>query len=312
MPSFESVMGGLKMPKAGAFVQNPLASQLAAQRPEITWGVNRVQAPAAWATCETEKIKTCEGAGVKVAVIDTGIDYTHPELSGKVDGGYSAITKTSNPADYRDDQGHGTHVAGTIAAKKDGKGVVGVAPQARLYAVKVLDADGSGNLSDVIEGIVWAAVNKMDVANMSLGAPIDSEAMKRAVRFARGSGVVIIAAAGNSGGSVGFPGAYEDVLAVAASDSKDKLAQFSSRGPEVDLIAPGVDVLSARLGGGFASYSGTSMAAPHVAGLAAISVAQGYVGLNGPDGVMEQLLKSSEGHELVGGYKMPDAGKLAR
>ncbi len=312
MPSFEGAMAGFNMPKASQFVQNPLASQLAAQRPELTWGAGRVQAPAAWATCETEKKKTCEGAGVKVAVIDTGIDYTHPELAGKVDGGYSAITKTSNPADYRDDQGHGTHVAGTIAAKKDGKGVVGVAPQARLYAVKVLDADGSGNLSDVIEGIVWAAVNKMDVANMSLGAPIDSEAMKRAVRFARGSGVVIVAAAGNSGGSVGFPGAYEDVIAVAASDSKDKLAQFSSRGPEVDLIAPGVDILSSRLGGGFASYSGTSMAAPHVAGLAAISVAQGYVGLGGPDGVMEQLLKSSEGHELVGGYKMPDAGKLAR
>ncbi|MCM2303413.1 MAG: S8 family peptidase [Elusimicrobia bacterium] len=310
LPSFNGAMAGFNFGAAKGIVQNPMASAIAAQRKEETWGINRVHAPAAW--------PLTEGKGVKVAVIDTGIDAGHPELSGKVDGGYSAITKTENPADYQDDNGHGSHVAGTIAAKKDGKGVVGVAPQARLYAVKVLDADGSGNLSDVIDGIVWAAKNKMDVANMSLGAPVDSEAMKRAVRFARGSGVVIVAAAGNSGGSVGFPGAYEDTIAVAASDSNDKLAGFSSRGPEVDFIAPGVDVLSAKMGGGFASYSGTSMAAPHVAGLAALAVSQGYVGLNGPDGVFAQLKKAASTLPTEGmtvemqGAGMIDAGKLAR
>ncbi|UPT74941.1 MAG: S8 family peptidase [Elusimicrobiota bacterium] len=307
LPSFEGVMAGLKMKKASDF-RNPLASVAAAQRREETWGISRVHAPAAW--------EISQGKGVKVAVIDTGIDSAHPELSGSVDGGYSAITKTENPADYQDDNGHGTHVAGTVAAKKDGKGVVGVAPKARLYAVKVLDADGSGNLSDVIDGIVWAAKNKMDVANMSLGAPVDSEAMKRAIRFARGSGVVVVAAAGNSGGSVGFPGAYEDAIAVAASDYQDKVASFSSRGPEVDFIAPGVDVLSAKMGGGFASYSGTSMAAPHVAGLAAIAVSQGYVGLNGPDGVFAQLKKAAsplpELEATIQGVGMIDAGKLAR
>jgi subtilisin family serine protease len=310
MPSFNGAMAGFNFGAARGVIQNPLASQIAAIRKEETWGINRVHAPAAW--------PLTEGKGVKVAVIDTGIDASHPELSGSVDGGYSAITKTENPADYQDDNGHGSHVAGTIAAKKDGKGVVGVAPKARLYAVKVLDADGSGNLSDVIDGIVWAAKNKMDVANMSLGAPVDSEAMKRAVRFARGSGVVIVAAAGNSGGSVGFPGAYEDTIAVAASDFNDKLAGFSSRGPEVDFIAPGVDVLSAKMGGGFASYSGTSMAAPHVAGLAALAVSQGYVGLNGPDGVFAQLKKAAttlptEGMTVeMQGAGMIDAGKLAR
>lgn len=310
LPSFNGAMAGLNFGAAKGIVQNPMASAIAAQRKEETWGINRVHAPAAW--------PLTEGKGVKVAVIDTGIDTGHPELSGSVDGGYSAITKTENPADYQDDNGHGSHVAGTIAAKKDGKGVVGVAPKARLYAVKVLDADGSGNLSDVIDGIVWAAKNKMDVANMSLGAPVDSEAMKRAVRFARGSGVVVVAAAGNSGGSVGFPGAYEDTIAVAASDSADKLAGFSSRGPEVDFIAPGVDVLSAKMGGGFASYSGTSMAAPHVAGLAALAVSQGYVGLNGPDGVFAQLKKAAtplptEGMTVeMQGAGMIDAGKLAR
>ncbi|MBI2787779.1 MAG: S8 family peptidase [Elusimicrobia bacterium] len=310
LPTFNGAMAGLNFGAAKGIVQNPMASAIAKQREEETWGINRVRAPAAW--------PLTEGKGVKVAVIDTGIDTSHPELSGKVDGGYSAITKTENPADYQDDNGHGSHVAGTIAAKKDGKGVVGVAPMARLYAVKVLDAEGSGNLSDVIDGIVWAAKNKMDVANMSLGAPVDSEAMKRAVRFARGAGVVIVAAAGNSGGSVGFPGAYEDTIAVAASDYADKLAGFSSRGPEVDFIAPGVDVLSAKLGGGFASYSGTSMASPHVAGLAALAVSQGYVGLNGPDGVFAQLKKAATPLPTEGltvemqGAGMIDAGKLAR
>ncbi|MDO8757210.1 MAG: S8 family peptidase, partial [Elusimicrobiota bacterium] len=309
LPNFGGVMAGLDFSKARAAAANPMAPGIAGQRKEETWGINRVHASAAW--------PITEGKGVKVAVIDTGIDTSHPDLSGGVDGGYSAITKTENPADYQDDNGHGTHVAGTVAGKRDGKGVVGVAPKARLYAVKVLDADGSGNLSDVIDGIVWAAKNKMDVANMSLGAPIDSEAMHRAVRFARGSGVVIVAAAGNSGGSVGFPGAYEETIAVAASNFEDKLAGFSSRGPEVDFIAPGVDVLSAKMGGGFASYSGTSMAAPHVAGLAALVVSQGYVGLNGPDGVFAQLKKAAS--PLAGGLTaemqgggMIDAGKLAR
>ncbi|MBI3288461.1 MAG: S8 family peptidase [Elusimicrobia bacterium] len=316
LPSFAGVMEGLRMPKASSFHQNPMAAAMAAQRAEEPWGINRVHAPAAWASCAHEQVKACEGAGVKVAVIDTGIDSSHPDLRGKVDGGFSAITKTENPSDYQDDNGHGTHVSGTIAAKKDSKGVVGVAPSARLYAVKVLDADGSGNLSDVIDGIVWAAKNKMDVANMSLGAPVDSEAMKRAVRFARGAGLVIVAAAGNSGGSVGFPGAYDDVIAVAASDYEDKLAPFSSRGPAVDFIAPGVDVLSSKMGGGFASFSGTSMASPHVAGLAAIVVAQGYVGLNGPDGVMSQLKKAASALPVLTaemqGAGIVDAGKLTR
>ncbi len=308
LPSLSSVMSGLNMPKVSAFVQNPMASERAAQRREETWGINRVHAPAAW--------PITEGMGVKVAVIDTGIDASHPDLSGSVDGGYSAITKTENPADYQDDNGHGTHVSGTIAGHRDGKGIVGVAPRARLYAVKVLDADGWGSLSDVIDGIVWAAMKRMDVANISLGTSVDSEALKRAVSFARGAGVVIVAAAGNSSGTVSFPGAYEDTIAVTASDSADNLADFSSRGPEVDFIAPGLDVLSAKMGGGFISYSGTSMAAPHVAGLAALVVSQGYVGRNGPDGVFAQLKKAARPLPILSaqmqGAGMIDAGKFAR
>lgn len=297
---------GLKFPKAAQFAANPARMIGIATRNEITWGINRVHAPAAW--------DTTEGAGVKVAIIDTGIDLSHPDLAGKVDGGYSAITKTEKPEDYQDDNGHGTHVSGTIAALRDGKGVVGVAPKARLYAVKVLDADGSGNLSDVIDGIVWAAKNGMQVANMSLGAPTDSDAMHRAVRFAKGMGVVVVAAAGNSGGSVGFPGAYAEVISVSASDSDDHIAAFSSRGPEVKFIAPGVDIVSDKLGGGQISYNGTSMASPHVAGLAALAVSQGWTGLSGPDGVLAQLKKAAKPLPDLKpeeqGFGMIDAGKL--
>ena len=303
---FGANMEAFHFPKAGQFVQNPGKFAALANRPEITWGINRVHAPAAW--------DTTEGAGVKVAIIDTGIDLNHPDLAGKVDGGYSAITKTEKPEDYQDDNGHGTHVSGTVAALRDGKGVVGVAPKARLYAVKVLDADGSGNLSDVIDGIVWAAKNGMQVANMSLGAPTDSDAMHRAVRYAKGSGMVIVAAAGNSGGAVGFPGQYPEVITVSASDSDDHIASFSSRGPQVKFIAPGVDIVSDKLGGGYISYNGTSMATPHVTGLAALAVSQGWTGLSGPDGVYNQLKKAAK--PLPGlsadeqGAGMIDAGKL--
>lgn len=300
---FESV--GRFTPSAGGRAPGMTAM---AVRPELTWGVQRVRAPAAW--------QQTEGRGVRVAIIDTGIDTSHPDLVGQVDGGYNAITKSEASEAYQDDNGHGTHVAGTVAALRDGRGVVGVAPQARLYAVKVLDADGSGNLSDVIDGIVWAASNDMQVANMSLGAPFGSDTMQRALRFAKGRGLIVVAAAGNSGGSVGYPGAYPETIAVSAADSNDALAAFSSRGPEVDFIAPGVDVVSSKMGGGFVSYSGTSMAAPHVAGLAALVVSQGWTGLNGPDGVMNQLRRAARPVAALTaeqqGAGMIDAGRLTR
>jgi subtilisin family serine protease len=309
LPSMAAVMEsvGRFQPSRGAQATRIGMTAMAA-RPELTWGVQRVRGPAAW--------QNTMGRGVRVAVIDTGIDTTHPELVGQVDGGYSAITKSEAQSAYQDDNGHGTHVAGTIAAKRDDRGVVGVAPEARLYAVKVLDADGSGNLSDVIDGIVWAASNDIQVANMSLGAPFGSETMRRALRFATGRGTIIVAAAGNSGAAVGYPGAYPEAIAVSAADSDDHLAAFSSRGPEVDFIAPGVDIVSSKMGGGFASYSGTSMAAPHVAGIVALSVSQGWTGLNGPDGVLAQLRRASRPvAELTAeqqGAGMIDASRLTR
>jgi subtilisin len=229
----------------------------AAQR--LPWGIARVKAPAAWTNAR--------GAGVKVAVIDTGIERSHPDLAPRLKGGWNAVAKTD---DYNDDNGHGTHCAGTIAATDDGQGVVGVAPEADLYGVKVLDENGSGTFDDVIAGMQWAVDNGMQIASMSLGASRGNPSLEAAVAAMEKAGVLLIAAAGNSGGSVGFPAAYPGAVSVAASDSADKLAYFSSRGPEVDLIAPGVDVDSTYLGGTWDSLSGTSMATPHVSGLAAL------------------------------------------
>ena len=141
---------------------------------------------------------------------------------------------------------------------------------ANLYAIKVLNANGSGYLSDVIEGIQWATANNMQVINMSLGTGSNIQSMHDAVIAAKNFGVVVVAAAGNSGGSVLYPAAYPETIAVSATDQNDELAWFSSYGPEVDLAAPGVNIYSTYKGSNYATLSGTSMAAPHVAGAAAL------------------------------------------
>lgn len=228
----------------------------------VPWGIKRVNAAGAWTVTR--------GQGVKVAVIDTGVDGKHSDLAANMAGGWNAITKGD---DYTDDHGHGTHVAGTIAALDNDMAVVGVAPSVALYGVKVLDANGSGTFDDVIAGMEWCVTNKMQVANMSLGASRGNPSLQAAVEKMTAAGVAVIAAAGNSGRAVGFPAAYPDALAIAASDSGDKVAYFSSRGPEVDYIAPGVSVDSLAPGGGTDNMSGTSMATPHAAGLAALAIA---------------------------------------
>ncbi|MBI5245780.1 MAG: S8 family peptidase [Elusimicrobia bacterium] len=261
LPSASGIMKGIAALKQKQ-AEEPAPAPTVPAGQETPWGIARVQAPAAWATSR--------GAGVKLVVIDTGIDRTHPELSGILKGGWNAVTKTD---DFNDDNGHGTHCSGTIAAKDDNAGVVGVAPAIDLYGVKVLDANGSGTFDDVIAGMLWAVENKMEVASMSLGASRGNQALADAVEAMRKGGVILIAAAGNSGSSVGFPAAYPGAIAIAASDSGDKLASFSSRGPEVAVIAPGVAVKSTYMGGGYDTLSGTSMATPHVAGLTALYVA---------------------------------------
>ena len=240
------------------------------------------------------------GAGVDVAVIDTGIDAQHETLQANLGEGYATTDAacTTNCsgggpgggggndineglAEWDDDNDHGTHCAGTAAAADDGTGVLGVAPEATLHAVKVLACDGSGSFDDIAAGIEWSADQGHDVQSMSLGANTDSSVVKDALQYAADRGVVMVAAAGNSGpctDCVGFPARDSQVIAVSATDSNDDLADFSSTGPEVELAAPGVNTLSTIPRDDYAEFSGTSMACPHVSGAAAQVIADGTTG----------------------------------
>lgn len=235
------------------------------QPPQVTpFGITRIGGP------------IIDSVNVNVAVIDTGIDASHSDLN-VVDG-----INFAKGNKWSDGNGHGTHVAGTIAAKNNDIGVVGVAPGANLYAVKVLDNRGSGFMSDVIAGVNWVAnpVNDIDVANMSLGGSISS-ALNDAVENAVSEGVVFVVAAGNESTDAcsKSPASAPSAITVSALDDRDGVsnndpfAYFSNYGDCVDMIAPGVLILSTWKDGGYNTISGTSMASPHVAGAAALYIA---------------------------------------
>ena len=215
---------------------------------DVPWGVERINAPGVF--------PISRGEGVKVGIIDTGIDYTHPDLAANYAGGYDFYYGDSDPMDGHS---HGTHVAGTVGAVDNDEGVVGVAPEARLYGIKVLSDSGSGYWSDVVAGINWAIDNNMDVINMSLGSSSSSSALQAACNAAEAAGIVVVAAAGNSGSTSGigtntlYPANYSSVIAVAATDSTDTRAYFSSTGPAVELAAPGYSIPSTIPGTGTSS-----------------------------------------------------------
>jgi subtilisin len=253
------------------------------------WGVQHIGA-------ETAHESGNKGAGVKVAVIDTGIDYTHEDLDDNYRGGYDFVFRDGDPFDDNR-YSHGTHTAGIIAAEQNGTGVAGVAPEAELYAVKVLDGGGFGLLSWIIAGIEWAVNNHMNIANLSLEGP-DFQSLHDACDAAYEAGVLVVAAGGNTnGGRVRFPAAYSSVIAVTATDQYDVPAYFSPVGPEVELAAPGMNILSTVAGGGYDVLSGTSQAAPHVSGTAALFFTTDLQDVNG-DGIINnkdvrQMLQST-------------------
>lgn len=226
-----------------------------------------IDAPEAWGI-------VTGSASILIAVVDTGVDYAHPDLNdGRVRTDIDRDFVHSDD-DARDDQGHGTHVAGIIAAAANGVGTVGVLWQASILPVKVLDAQGSGSADQVAQGVQYAADQGARIINLSLGSPACSQTLADAVNYAFDRGAIIVAAAGNDGSAVGYPARHERVVAVAATDNQDGLATFSNRGPEVDVAAPGVAILSTVPGGGYQSFSGTSMAAPHAAGVAGLILAR--------------------------------------
>ncbi|UOR10830.1 S8 family peptidase [Halobacillus amylolyticus] len=214
------------------------------------------------------------GNGVKVAILDTGIDASHEDLA--VAGGESFVDGEPNP--FNDGNSHGTHVAGTVAGVNNTLGVLGVAPSVSLYAVKVLNSEGSGSYSGIAQGIEWAISKDMDVINMSLGGSRGSNTLEQAVNNAYEQGLVVVAAAGNSGSkgrknTIGYPAKYASAIAVGAVDSSNTRASFSSVGDELEIMAPGVNILSSIPGNAYDYYNGTSMASPHVAGAAALILA---------------------------------------
>jgi subtilisin len=260
------------------------------------------------------------GTGIKIAVLDTGIDYNHEDLKGNYKGGIGFVQNSDgsvNPSNYDDStNSHGTHVSGIIAAEKNGIGIVGVAPNASIYAVKVLDGAGFGLASWIISGLQWAVDNNMDIATMSIKGS-DSIALHEAVDNAYNSGVLLVAAGGNTiGGSVQYPAAYDSVIAVSATDANDQIASFSAIGPEIELAAPGVRILST-VKGGYDLMDGTSMATPYVAGVAALIISSGLVeDLNGDLAVnnidVRELLHNAKdlgdpGRDYEYGYGMVDA-----
>ena len=243
---------------------------------EMPWGVARLKPQQLW--------KITEGEGVKVAVIDTGINPEHPELKVNYAGGYNSVKPG---ASAKDDHGHGTHVAGIIAAVHDGKGITGVAPRAELYGIKAIARDGAGELSAILRAVEWSIKNKMNIINMSISVGSDYVSLHKALISAVENGITVVCAAGNDSGPVNYPAKYDETIAVSACSPDDFSAPFTSKGPEV--------------------------ACPHVAGLAALLYNIGY---KTPAQIKDAIKNSAEPAMFVPaneqGAGIPDASKIKK
>ncbi|MGB8983928.1 MAG: S8 family peptidase, partial [Anaerolineales bacterium] len=232
------------------------------------WALPAIGAPDAWAQLPPGAAK------VTVAVIDSGICASHPDLTGRIVEGWDFLESDAVP---QDDFGHGCSVSGVIAANmNDGIGIAGVAPNAQVMPLRVLNASGVGSYSDVAAAIVYAADNGAQVINLSLGGPNPSSMLENAVNYAIAKGVIVVAAAGNSGteGAL-YPAAYPDVIAVGSVDPSLQHSNFSNYGSQIDIWAPGRDILTTKWDGSYGLVSGTSFAAPFVAGATAIKIITG-------------------------------------
>ncbi|MBT2757186.1 S8 family peptidase [Mesobacillus foraminis] len=236
---------------------------------EIPKGVEIIQAPEIWS--ETK------GQGITIAILDTGCDTDHPDLKDRIIGGRNFTQDDGGKSEiYEDYNGHGTHVAGTIAASLNNTGVAGVAPEANLLILKVLGKNGSGQYDWIIKAIDYAISQKVDIISMSLGGPEDVKELHDIIKKAVNQNILVVCAAGNEGDGedstdeLGYPGCYNEVISVGAIDLERQSSEFTNSNNQVDLVAPGEKITSTYLNGTYASLSGTSMATPHVSGALAL------------------------------------------
>jgi subtilisin len=232
--------------------------------PSIPWGVLKIKAPQVW--------RSSLGDRIKIGVIDTGIDYSHPDLKHAVSRGINLVSRMMPP---NDDNGHGTHIAGTIAAWSNSNGIIGVAPKVAIYPVKAFDKEGSAYVSDIIFAIDWCVRNRINIINMSFGMKNRSQSVEAAIRNAYLNGVIVVASSGNDGktGALDYPAQFPETIAVGATTQRGRIASFTNKSKRIDVYAPGDKIYSTWTGGGYNILSGTSMATSHVSGVIALMLA---------------------------------------
>ncbi len=274
----------IRVPKRAieAFARNPNVryveenGQMHALGQQTTWNIDRVDA-------DTSYYCGHRGSGADIAILDTGIDDDHPDLQANVGTGRGFVTCGTDCSyggnnnacneSWSDDNDHGTHCAGIAAAEHNTQGVFGVASEATLHAGKVLGCSGAGSFSDIAAGVEWTADQGFDVASMSLGGSSDSATLRDAIQYADANGVFLVAAAGSCSTCTAYPASYPEVVSVGATDKND--AAMSNSSTSADIYAPGLDIYST-VPAGYTTYSGTSMATPHVAGAAGVLMSAGY------------------------------------
>lgn len=315
LPNGTDIGAALKQYRAQAAVQyaepNPIAQRFMTPNDTLyskQWNLAKINASAAW--------DVSQGGYGPIAIVDTGIDASHSDLSGEIEPGYNFV---NNSTDTSDDNGHGTSVAGIIAGiTNNSNGVASIGFKGSLIPVKVLDSTGTGTYGDVASGIIYAADNGAKIINLSLGGSSPSQTLQSAVNYAEQKGVIVVAAAGNNGNSAAvYPADYPGVIAVSATDTNDNLASFSSYGSDIVASAPGVGIISTYNNGGYATMSGTSMAAPEVAGLLGLALSHSQVSTATLLSDLEQSSDkvgpypyNSSGWNEYFGYGRIDAAKL--
>jgi subtilisin family serine protease len=277
------------------------AFSMVSENENIDWGVKRINAPDVW--------NIATGNGVKIGIIDTGIDTKHPDLIGAVAGGYDAV----NGLSYEDDNDHGTYVASVISARRNGVGIVGVAPDAMLYAVKVMGSDGKGYISDVLDGCQWVIKEGLRVVNMSLGSNHQSKAIREAMDALTYNKVITVVATGNEGKLGVYSPAKDNVtICVGGSGMDNSRMSWSNYGMELKengVLAPGDWIQVANKSGGWQRVAGTSIATPHVTGIVALLL---EMGCNDPELIRKFVFSGASqsnnpnefnGHGLVNAKK---------